>query len=58
MSGTSLDPKQVVSMEELLISQIIQTEAFTRLLIENGVFTNNEFLDMVTKVDRERRKGR
>ena len=34
--ATSLDPKQLVSFEELLMSQVIHTEALTRLLIEKG----------------------
>jgi hypothetical protein len=29
-----LDPKQVVSFEELLMSQVVQQEALTRLLVE------------------------
>ena len=34
-----LDPKQVVSFEELLMSQVVQQEALTRLLVEKGIFT-------------------
>ncbi|MGA2317630.1 MAG: hypothetical protein ABSG71_14780 [Thermodesulfobacteriota bacterium] len=47
-----LDPKQVVSFEELLMSQVVQQEALTRLLIEKGIFTREEFLEMVKMVDR------
>ena len=50
--ATPLDPKQVVSFEELLMSQVIQQEALTRLLIEKGIFTKDEFLKMVKVVDR------
>jgi len=32
----TLDPKQIVSFEELLMSQVIQQEALTRLLVEEG----------------------
>jgi len=36
----------------------VQQEALTRLLIEKGVFTKEEFLETVRVVDRERkRKG-
>jgi len=42
-----LDPKQIVPFEELLISQVVQQEALTRLLIEKGVFSKKEFLEMV-----------
>jgi hypothetical protein len=34
--ATVLDSKQVVSFEELLMSQVIQQEALTRLLVEKG----------------------
>ena len=34
-----IDPKQTVSFEELLMSQVIQQEALTRLLVEKGIFT-------------------
>jgi hypothetical protein len=41
--ATVLDPKQLVSLEELLMSQVVQQEALTRLLAEKGVFTKEEF---------------
>ena len=56
--ATPLDPKQVVSFEELLMSQVVQQEALTRLLIEKGVFTKEEFMEMVRVVDRERKEKR
>ena len=51
-----LDAKQIISFEELLMSQVVQQEALTRLLIEKGIFTKDEFLEMVKLVDREMRK--
>ena len=48
-----LDPKQIVSFEELLMSQVVQQEAITRLLMEKGIFTKEEFLEMVRVVNRE-----
>ena len=45
-----LDPKQVVSFEELLMSQVVQQEALTRLLIDKGIFSKEEFLEMVKAV--------
>jgi hypothetical protein len=53
-----LDPKQIVSFEELLMSQVVQQEARTRLLIEKGIFTKEEFLEMVKLVDQEVKKKR
>ena len=51
--ATPLDPKQVVSFEELLMSQVVHQEALTRMLIEKGIFTKEEFLEMVKVVDQE-----
>ena len=36
----SLNPKQVVSSEKLLVSQVGRQEALTRLVVEKGMFTN------------------
>ena len=49
------DPNHPGSLEELLMSQVVQQEALTRLLIQKGVFTKEEFLEMVRVVDRERK---
>jgi hypothetical protein len=46
----SLDPKQLVSFEELLMSQVVQQEAITKLLVEKGIFTKEELLEMVRVV--------
>ena len=51
--ATPLDPKQVVSFEELLKSQVIQQEALTLLFVKKGIFTKEEFLEMVNKVNQE-----
>jgi uncharacterized protein YqgQ len=55
-----LDPSEIVDLRELLMSQVIQQEALTRLLVEKGIFTKEEFLEMVKVVDREmkRKRGR
>jgi hypothetical protein len=38
------------------MSQVAQQEALTRLLIEKGIFTKKEFLEMVKVVDREMKR--
>jgi uncharacterized protein YqgQ len=38
------------------MSQVVQQEALTRVLIEKGMFTKEEFLDMVRVVDKEMKK--
>jgi len=52
------DPKQVVPFEELLRSQVIQQESLTRLLVDKGIFTKEEFLEMVKVVDQEMKRKR
>jgi hypothetical protein len=52
----TIDSKQVVSFEELLMSQVVQQEALTRLLVEKGIFTKGEFLEMVKVVNREMKR--
>jgi hypothetical protein len=47
------DPKQITSFEELLMSQVIFEKSLTRLLVEKGIFSKEEFLEMVKAVDRE-----
>ena len=51
-------PKEIVSFEELLMSQVVQQEALTRFLLEEGIFTKEEFLEMVRVVDQERNRKR
>jgi hypothetical protein len=54
--GNPYDSKQIVSFEELLMSQVIQQEALTRLFAEKGIFTKGEFLEMVKAVNIEMEK--
>jgi len=37
----ALDPKQIVSSEELLMSQVVSREAIIRLLVEKGIFSKS-----------------
>jgi len=54
--GIVLDPKQIVSSEELLMSQVVSQEAIIRLLVEKGIFSKEEFLKMVEVVNLEIKK--
>jgi hypothetical protein len=40
------------------MSLVVQQEALTRLLVEKGIFTKEEFLEMVRVVDREMNRKR
>ena len=46
----ALDPNQIVLNDELLLSQVISQEAIIRLLIEKGIFTQQEFWERVKVV--------
>jgi uncharacterized protein YqgQ len=48
-----LYPKQIVSFEEPLMSQVLQQEALTRLLVEKGIFYKEEFGEMMKVVNWE-----
>ena len=45
-----------VSLEDLVYSEIIQTEAITRLLVKKGVITKEEMLTEVKAVNAEQHK--
>ncbi len=49
----ALDPKQIFSYEELLMSQVVSQDALIRLLIQKGIFTKEEFLEMVKVINLE-----
>jgi len=42
-----LDKKGTVTTEELIISSLAQTDAVAKLLIEKGVFTQNDFMEKI-----------
>ncbi len=41
----------VVNSDELLMSQVVSQEAMVRLLVAKGIFTKDEFLETVGKVN-------
>ena len=48
-----LDPKQVVTVQELAISNMLELETLRQLLFEKGIITQDEFLAKFKKLDRE-----
>ena len=49
--GKKLDPqKQLVSSEELLMSEVIQSEAIINLLDKKGVISKQELLEEMRRV--------
>lgn len=43
----------LADVEELLVSNTIQLDAITQLLIQNGIISEEEFFDMLQKVQTE-----
>jgi hypothetical protein len=41
--------KRPVTMEELLVSSLAQTDALAKLLIEKGFITREEFMQKISK---------
>jgi hypothetical protein len=41
--------KRLVTMEELLVSSLAQTDALAKLLIEKGLITRQEFLEKIAR---------
>ena len=45
-----LDPKQTVDFKELLMSEVIQSEALINLLDEKGLISRQELLEEMKRV--------
>ncbi len=55
-----LDPRQVATFEELLMTVLYEQEALCRVLVQKGLLTNEEVLEEIKVVRREMeaRRGR
>ena len=51
-----LDPNELVSFRELLISNTIQLDTVTRLLIKKGIITEEEIFAKLKQVQSEYQK--
>ncbi len=60
MTAEELDPKEVVTFEELLRAMMIEQEATRRVLVRKGLLTNEEMLEEIKAVRRgmEGKRGR
>ncbi len=48
-----LDPRQLVTFEELLRAMMFETEATRRVLVRKGLLSNEEILEEIKAVQRE-----
>ncbi len=53
MTAEELDPKEVVTFEELLRAMMIEQNATRRVLVRKGLLTNEEVLEEIKVVRRE-----
>ncbi len=51
--ATPLDPKEIVTVQELAVSNMLEIEALRQLLFEKKIITQDEFIDNFRKLDRE-----
>ena len=48
--ATKLEPKQLVEFKELLMSEVIQSEALINLLDKKGIVSKQELLEEMKRV--------
>lgn len=53
-----VDPKEIVTIRELAVSNMLEIEALRQLLFEKGVITKEEFIDRYKRLDGEMREKR
>ena len=51
-----LDPKEIVTQEELIYSNMMQIEAITRLLVKKGIISKDELQAEYTQLMREAKR--
>lgn len=56
--ATKLDPKELVSFKELLMSEVVQSEALVNLLERKGIITKKELLEEIKAVKSKLPKDR
>jgi hypothetical protein len=52
-----LDTKEIVTAEELLMSEVIQSEALINLLDRKGIISKQELLEEIIKVQASLKKS-
>ena len=52
-----LDPKQIVTVQELAVSNMLELETLRQLLFEKGIISEDEFIAKFKKLDREMKEN-
>ena len=55
--AVKLNQKEIVTFEELLMSNVIEQEALVNLLVKKGIITKEEFLEEIRKVDQDHKRN-
>jgi len=55
--GKQLDSKEIVDFKELLMSEVIQSEAIINLLDKKGIISKQELLEEMKRVNTQRIKS-
>jgi hypothetical protein len=58
MIAIPCDPKQIVTMEELAISNVLEQETLRELPLEKEIITEVEFVSRFEKLDRQQKAKR
>jgi hypothetical protein len=53
-----LDSKEIVTVQELAVSNMLELETLRQLLFERGIITKEEFIAHFKKLDREMKERR
>ena len=48
-----LDPKEIVTVQELAISNMVELETLRQLLFEKGIITEEELIERFKKIGKE-----
>ena len=51
-----LDPKEIVTTQELAISNMLELETLRQLLFEKGIITEKEFIERFKKLNKDKRQ--
>ncbi len=54
--ATPLDPKEVVTVQELAVSNMLEIETLRQLLFEKGIISEDEFISKFKQLDRKMKK--
>ncbi|MBN2467712.1 MAG: hypothetical protein JXD19_06125 [Deltaproteobacteria bacterium] len=47
------DPQNTIDIEELMISELVHSEALINLLVQKGIITREELFEEIKRVDAE-----